>query len=328
MTARLYSPGRLIGSFIATSIVLGLGWALVYEYAIKVLMREGHLKLQRLLEFDLVSTLWWRDFIALAFDLLIIIVAAIGTWWVVAHFVLEAREAGKWRLYYNSPEGRRDTWVPRLTAWQRVQHLWLMITFIVCAVTGMAAHLDVLADRATLLTIHVYSGIAMGILAIIHVVYYGVQALVAKARGESLREKFPMLEIYSIRYVKNLVKALIHPFYPRVKPEPYGKYDPEQIFEYWGVYWGMAVLGIPGVLLALYGPSILDGILWVMHWKEAILAITFILMVHMGYTHLRPSIFPIDTTFIHGKMPMKRVKEEHPRWAQELAGEAQEQTSG
>ncbi|BES81548.1 hypothetical protein [Pyrodictium abyssi] len=317
--------GSLVGSILGTALLLALGWSLVYEYAVKVLLSDGPRRLQEISSLELGSTLWWRNFVALAFDVLIIVVAAIGTWWVLASLVAEAREAGKWRSYYRSREAQRDRWVERLTPWQRIQHLWMMITFIVCAVTGMAAHLDVLASRQTLLTIHVYSGLAMGVLAVIHFAQYTTMALLAKARGESLRERFPMLEIYSRKFIRGIVKTLLRPFRPGIKPEPFGKYDPEQLFEYWGIYWGMAVLGVPGVALLLYGPDVLGGLFWVMHFKEAILAITFILMVHIAYTHFRPTVFPMDPTFIHGKMPMKRAMEEHPEWARKLAQAQQEQ---
>jgi cytochrome b subunit of formate dehydrogenase len=315
---KYYSSGRLAGSVILTLIVLGIGWGFVYEYAIKALSEYGKVKLDYITgKFSLTDAIWWRNFISVAFDVLIIVIAIIGTWWVLAHLIAEAKEAGKWRLYYQSEEAKRDIWVQKLTLWQRVQHVWMITTFIICAVTGLSAHWHILASRQTLLTIHVYSGLAMGVLAIIHFVQYTVMALIAKSRGESLREKFPMLEIYSRNFIRAFVNGLMAPFRGR-RREGVGKYDPEQLFEYWGIYWGMLVLGIPGVVMLFEGLDALGGVLWVMHFKEAILAITFILIVHMGYTHLRPSVFPIDTTFIHGRIPLKRIREEHPAWAEKL----------
>ncbi len=320
MTENSWIP-RFIGSLIATAIVLTLGWALVYYFAIDTLLSGGSKALNDILSnINISSTAWWRDLISLGFDLLIVVVAILGSWWVLGHLALEAKEAGKWRRYYSSKESAGDVWVNRLGLWPRIQHLWLIVTFILCAATGLAAHFEVLATRPTLIAVHVYSGIAMGVLVILHFAQYAVEAILAKASGESLRERYPMLEIYSFRFLKAFVKPLLRSISPRIKAEPYGKYDPEQLFEYWGVYWGIAVLGIPGIIMAIYGPSVLDGILWVMHFKEAILAISFILMVHIAYTHFRPTVFPMDPTFIHGKMPLRRIREEHPLWAEQLAG--------
>jgi cytochrome b subunit of formate dehydrogenase len=182
----------------------------------------------------------------------------------------------------------------------------------------MAAHYDALAPRQTLVTIHVYSGLAMGVLVVIHFLQYTTEAAIVLLRGESLRERFPMLEIYTAKFLRDLWAALVRPFKPSVKPGPYGKYNPEQLFEYWGVYWGIAILGIPGFAMIFTGPSALDGLLWVMHFKEAILAITFILMVHIAYTHFRPTVFPVDTVIFTGRMPLERAEAEHPLWAARL----------
>ncbi|ALU12593.1 hypothetical protein EYM_05535 [Ignicoccus islandicus DSM 13165] len=308
--------GYLIGSLIGTAIAVGIAWGFVYEYALKVLLSEWPVRGAVLGSFDVGNVAWWRSLISVAFDLLILVIAIVGTLWVLVNFLKEVRMAGKWRLYYEIEEAKRDVWIPRLSKWQRIQHLWMIITFTVCAVTGFAANAGI-GDKVALIVTHVYSGIAMGILAILHFTYYTTQALILKARGENLKERFPILEFYSVKFLKNVVSVLMGK-----KPEPYGKYDPEQLFEYWGIYWGMLVLGIPGFIILLWGPHVLGGILWTMHVKEAVLAVTFILMVHIAYTHFRPSIFPLDLTFLTGRMPRKRALEEHPRWLREISEEA------
>ncbi len=310
---RLPSIPHLVGSVVTVAILLGLGWGLVYEYAIKTLQENLPVHLQVYHSLSPTDPRWIRAFIADAFDVLIIAVAVVGTWWVLATIAREAREAGKWRLYYRSEEAKRDIWLPRLTAWQRIQHIWMMLTFIACAVTGFAANAHILAPRTTLLKIHVASGILMGILAVIHFIQYTGEAILAKLRGENLMERFPMLEIYTRKFLRNLVRGLLGK-----KMEDVGKYDPEQLFEYWGVYWGMAVLGIPGAIMLLAGPQALHGILWTMHTKEAVLATAFILMVHLAYTHARPTTFPMDPTYLIGKMPLRRALEEHPAWARKM----------
>ena len=311
--SRLPRLDYLVGSIILTAIVLGLGWGIIYYYAILPLVQEGPVRLAEMAKLPVTSAIWWRHLIALGFDVLVIVIGVVGTWWVTANLLREAPEAGKWRIYYKSEEGRHDVWVEKLTVWQRFQHFWVLLTFTICAITGFAMMGHVLADRQTLMLIHVTSGIAMGALMLVHAIYYGGKLLAAKARGEPLRERFPMLDIYSRRFLRSVVRVLLGK-----SPEPYDKYDVEQLFEYWGVYWGMLVLGIPGVIMLLYGNQVLGGILWTTHVKEAVLAVTFILMVHLGYTHFRPKIFPMDPTWLYGKVPLRRILEEHPRWAERL----------
>ncbi len=317
----------LVSNLIAVAVLVGVSWLLVYLMAWIPLVEEGGLArlFQLLAKPEIFDTIWWREFLGPAFDILIIAVAIIGTWWTLGHFAAEARNQGKWRKYYASEEGRRDVWVLRFTLWQRIQHLWMMITFIIAAFTGFAMHFAnnpywqmLMPSRDLYAVIHVIAGWAMGILVLIHFTYYAVQAILAKIRGESLLEKYPILWFYTLTFLKNLVKRLLWTITPRVGKPRVHKYDCEQLFEYWGIYWGILVLGIPGALMSIYGPQALNGVLWVMHVKEAVLAVVFILLVHMSYAHFLPTVFPIDTTFIHGRMPLKRVREEHPLWYEDL----------
>ena len=326
----------LITNLIAVAILTGVSWAIVYYLSWIPLVEEGGLaKLLALLSQPrLADTLWWREFLGPAFDLLIIAVAVVGTWWSLGHFAAEARNQGKWRRYYASEEGKKDVWILRFTLWQRIQHLWMMITFIIAAFTGFAMYFAnnpywkfVAVDRDLYVTIHVAAGWAMGILVILHFAYYGVQVLLAKLKGESVLKKYPILMFYTLTFYKNLVKRLLWTFTEKVPKPRVHKYDCEQLFEYWGIYWGILVLGIPGAIMSIWGPAALNGVLWVMHTKEAILAVMFILLVHMTYAHFLPTVFPLDPTFIHGRMPLKRVKEEHSLWYEDLVKEKPELAS-
>ncbi len=325
-TERLWTA-YLITNLIAIAIIVGVSWAIIYYLAWIPLMQEGGISkfFELLGQMDLKSTLWWRDFLAVAFDILIIIIGIVGTWWSIGHFAVEARNQGKWRRYYKSEEGKRDIWVLRFTLWQRIQHLWMMITFIIVAFTGFTMYFAdnpywkwFMVDRDLYVKIHVVAGWIMGVLVILHFAYYGTRALLAKLAGRSLLEEFPILWFYTWTFVKNFTKRMLWLITPRVKKPLVHKYDCEQLFEYWGVYWGMAVLGIPGAVMSIFGPKVLNGLFWVTHVKEAVLAVTFILMVHISYAHLLPTVFPMDTTYIHGRMPLKRIKEEHPLWYEYL----------
>lgn len=313
-------------NLVLVALLIGISWTIVYFLSYIPLAESGGLgHLLSLLEnAKLRDTLWWREFLADAFDLLIILVAIIGTSWVLGHFAVETREFRKWKRYYKE-KGADDIWVKRFGLWERVQHIWMMITFIICAFTGFVMYFAnnpywrfFYTSRETYVEIHVLSGLAMGVLVILHFGYYTVQAIMAKRRGEMLFVKYPILNFYRLRFYKTFVRRLLWTIDAKVKPLKVGKFNCEQMFEYWGVYWGIAVLGIPGAIMAVIGPQALDGVLWVMHTKEAVLALTFIILVHISYTHLRPSIYPIDPVFLTGKMPLGQIKEEHPEWYDEL----------
>jgi cytochrome b subunit of formate dehydrogenase len=315
-------------NLIAAAIILGVSWVIVYYLAWKPLVEMSPRIPEILTTLGITSTLWWRDFLALFFDILIILVAAYGTLWVMAHLVVESRRVGEWFKYERSPEGRQDKWVLRLTISQRIQHIVMILTFITCMITGFAMYyandpywrLYIYTSRDTFVTLHIISGLVMGVLVIAHFAYYATLFLgVAWRSGFRVAlESFPILKFYTLSNFRSLVQIIGWGFTGRIQRPRYHKYDGEQLFEYWGVYWGIAILGIPGLLMVLWGPGALDGVLWVMHYKEAVLAVTFILLVHITYTHFRPTHFPINMVFIHGRMPLRRIKEDHPEWYEEL----------
>ncbi len=89
-------------------------------------------------------------------------------------------------------------------------------------------------------------------------------------------------------------------------------------FDYMGVFWGVAVIGISGLVLwmPMLAATVLPG--WalnaahVIHSDEALLATGFIFLFHFFHTHLRPESFPMDTVVFTGRMPLEVFKEERP----------------
>ena len=89
-------------------------------------------------------------------------------------------------------------------------------------------------------------------------------------------------------------------------------------FDFWAVFWGIAVIGGSG--LVLWFPVAATRILpaWainvatVVHGHEAILAIGFIFSIHVFHTHLRPDKFPMDLVFFTGRMSEEEFRHERP----------------
>jgi cytochrome b subunit of formate dehydrogenase len=89
-------------------------------------------------------------------------------------------------------------------------------------------------------------------------------------------------------------------------------------FDYMGVFWGVAVIGISGLVLWLptfftqFLPGWALNAAYVIHSDEALLATGFIFMFHFFHTHMRPEAFPMDTVVFTGRMPLEVFKEERP----------------
>ncbi len=109
-------------------------------------------------------------------------------------------------------------------------------------------------------------------------------------------------------------------------PRPqYGCWTYWEKFDYFAVFWGIAVIGSTGLTLwfpiffTRFLPGSFINIATVIHSDEALLATGFIFTVHFFNTHLRPEKFPMDTTIFTGHMPLTELKRDKPLEYEALA---------
>jgi cytochrome b subunit of formate dehydrogenase len=108
-------------------------------------------------------------------------------------------------------------------------------------------------------------------------------------------------------------------------PRPdYGRWTYWEKFDYMAVFWGVAVIGLSGlilwfpVLFTKFLPGWVINISQIIHSDEALLAVGFIFTVHFFNTHFRPEAFPMDTVIFTGHMPLETFKHERAREYEEL----------
>jgi cytochrome b subunit of formate dehydrogenase len=89
-------------------------------------------------------------------------------------------------------------------------------------------------------------------------------------------------------------------------------------FDYWAVFWGMAIIGTSGFML--WFPAVTASILpgWVLnvatlvHGEEAFLAAVFLFTVHFFNNHFRPEKYPPpDIVIFTGTVALEEFKREH-----------------
>jgi len=87
-------------------------------------------------------------------------------------------------------------------------------------------------------------------------------------------------------------------------------------FDYWAVFWGMAIIGGSGLLLwfpvffAKFLPGWMFNIASLVHGEEALLAVGFIFTIHFFNGHLRPEKFPMDTVIFTGRISEHELRED------------------
>ena len=98
----------------------------------------------------------------------------------------------------------------------------------------------------------------------------------------------------------------------------YGRWTYWEKFDYFAVFWGIAIIGSTGLTLwfPVFFTRFLPGwsinVATIIHSDEALLATGFIFTVHFFNTHLRPEKFPMDITIFTGRMPLAELKRDKP----------------
>lgn len=99
----------------------------------------------------------------------------------------------------------------------------------------------------------------------------------------------------------------------------YGRWTYWEKFDYFAVFWGVAIIGFTGLMLwfpeifSKVFPGWLINIAQIIHSDEALLATGFIFTIHFFNTHFRPQSFPMDTVIFTGHVPAEEYKFDRPR---------------
>jgi cytochrome b subunit of formate dehydrogenase len=102
-------------------------------------------------------------------------------------------------------------------------------------------------------------------------------------------------------------------------PKPkFDRYAYWEKFDYWAVFWGMAIIGFSGYSMwfaptvSRFVPGSWFNVALLLHGDEALLAVWFIFTIHFFNTHLRPGSFPMDKVIFTGRQTENELAEKHP----------------
>lgn len=211
--------------------------------------------------------------------------------------------------------------VERFDIHQRIQHLVMMASFIILALTGLPQKFSTLdisqwsiallggIDNARL--IHRSAGLIMLADGLYHLAYLAYGTLVDKKR-------FPLSMLPSSKDVLDFLHQMEYYFGRRPDRPQFGRFNYLEKFEYWAVYYGLPLMGGTGLILmfavtaARFLPSeAIPGSLMV-HSNQAVLEVLWLGIVHVYFILLRPRAFRMNGAMFVGKIPRHFYAEEHP----------------
>ncbi len=203
---------------------------------------------------------------------------------------------------------------PRSFVWQ---HALLMAAFTVLAVTGMPLKwhwwgvIRVLGGFEVVRWIHRTSGIVMLGLGAFHVLH----ALWTQARAGRPGGLWPARRDFRDAWHDLRFLLGLEPRRAR-----YGRYSYINKFDYWGAFWGIAVMA--GTGLVLWFPQGFSDT-WIhaaylAHTDEALLAVIAIFIWHVYNVHTLHGRPRFNRVWLTGRMPVEELRQEHPEEYEEL----------
>ncbi|MBI2950150.1 MAG: cytochrome b/b6 domain-containing protein [Verrucomicrobia bacterium] len=204
--------------------------------------------------------------------------------------------------------------VARLSKSQRVQHLILLVSFIVLALTGFALRFPdswlawmLGACEPLRRWSHRVAGIVLLMLGIYHVAYL----LKSRDGRQLLREMLPAWK--DLADLKTNTAYLLGRSHARPR---FGRFGYIEKFEYWAVIWGTVIMGVTGLMIWMkmdvtrFLPRWVVDVATTIHYYEAILACLAIVVWHFYHVIFDPDVYPINWAWWDGKVPAEKPDED------------------
>ncbi len=249
--------------------------------------------------------------------------------WVRRELALVERSAGR-RQRAAAPRqeavGGRE--FQRFSLNVRLQHAVMALSVIILILTGLPLKFSNLAVAKAI--IGVFGG--PDVSPIVHrvaasfLIAVGVWHLAFISATREGRSTF-MLLLPRLQDAKDAWQQIRY-FLGRTDERPrFDKFSYVEKFDYWAVYWGMVIMIGSGTVLWFTDqflkvfPKWFTDIAKEAHSDEALLATLAIVVWHFYNVHLNPHKFPMNRTFITGRISEHEMIEEHPReWERITSG--------
>ncbi len=222
--------------------------------------------------------------------------------------------------------GEGELYVQRFEFSQRLTHLFVILSFLALAFTGLILKFSFMPWAAFFANIiggvH-NAGLIHRFAALVTFGYFffHIFNLIKMKR----RTKTPVFRFIFSKNGMMFNKKDLTDFWGSLKwflglgkRPKYGKWTYWEKFDYFAVFWGVAVIGISGLILwfpeffTKIVPGWVINVAMIIHSDEALLAIGFIFTIHFFNTHLRPESFPMDKVIFTGLVPLEEYKNDRP----------------
>ncbi|HSG08131.1 MAG TPA: hypothetical protein VLA36_07230 [Longimicrobiales bacterium] len=228
-------------------------------------------------------------------------------------------------LHLDSAQRGEGPFIWRFTLYHRLTHAAVIVSFFLLVITGLPLRFSEAFWAGPLMGL--LGGVAMaGILhrigAVITFGYFGAHLfyLVRKlVQAPDPMKLFwgPDSLVPQPRDVADFWNQVRWYFGRGPRPR-FARYSYMEKFDYFAVFWGVAIIGGSGLMLwfpeffARFVPGWVFNVATIVHADEALLASGFIFTIHFFHVHFRPEKFPLDAVMFTGRATRAYMEEEHP----------------
>jgi formate dehydrogenase gamma subunit len=238
------------------------------------------------------------------------------------------------KLIRRRPRHESGEMAVRMNLWFRVAHWGIMASFPTLVVTGFALKYPESWWARPLLTWESNAGVRGGLHRIAAIVmllatFFHFVHLALKKRDRS----FLWAMIPTVKDATDMAHVFGYNL-GLTKEEPkFAKFNYAEKMEYWAFLWGTMVMALSGFLLWFNNFVLRHFPKWVtdaataVHWYEALLATFSILIWHFYMVIFDPSVYPMDTAWLDGKIPADHYRHTRPAYYRALVQEGMVETS-
>lgn len=215
----------------------------------------------------------------------------------------------------------------------RLFHLFIMVTFLIQAVTGLCRLLyptswgkaltNFFGGYESVSAIHSRVGVAMLLGFGVHIVYVMLR-VEWKAWRQSLFHPDSLLpRLQDAIHLGQQIRW----FFGLGPPPAFDRWTYWEKFDYWAIFWGMPLLGVTGLLLmyplvtSYFMPGWMLNVILLLHRGEALLAMLYIFIIHFTVGHFRHGMFPMNECMFAGSVDLEEIRREKPLWIVRLESE-------
>lgn len=212
------------------------------------------------------------------------------------------------------------TSIIRFDVHQRLQHVLMFLSFFTLAGTGLPLKYSEWASSDWWMNrwggievtrvVHRYAAWIMIAVCVYHLLYVIYKLLV--------KRPLPTAMLPSLKDFRDFVQDMKHTFHMTDERPQYDRFSYRNKGAYWLTWIGSIVMVFTGLILfypiwsSVHLGSSAYPLALVIHSDAALLAVGWILFLHIYFAHFAPHVFPGDKSIFTGKVPIARYREEFP----------------